>query len=187
MSQRHLVPAPEVTEQDIDAFAEQQGWTLSDVFPASAESPYEKVWVTPEGEGGVHFVEDHRTGVNYLTALGDQADPMLDRLEQGLHMLTLPELRDEFDNAVTPNQALMAVVRAGVSAPPEADPGYLKLLVDGMHHESPDVRLLAVTAAGYPSWPELREPLTEVISSDEDEDVRETAEDLLEALGPAAS
>jgi hypothetical protein len=55
-----------VTRDDLDRARAAHGWRLANVVPASAERPFQVVFLGPAGEDVVHFVDDARARVQYF-------------------------------------------------------------------------------------------------------------------------
>lgn len=189
-----LVPREPFGREDIQAFAEEQGWTPAQVN--KPEGPIEELaWVlglvdadSPDDTEDVetvvvHWIEDQRFQVNYLAVEGDDPESFADWLrgelplhsDHSLAQLTA-ETRDDM--------ALMrALRRLGVNyAGREFDGVSYGLLRWALHDPEPLVRRNALLAASLLNWGQLVPLLTYVSETESDPAVREQAVTTLEIV-----
>ncbi|MFE7108522.1 HEAT repeat domain-containing protein [Streptomyces sp. NPDC057575] len=182
-----LIPHGTFGRKDIEAFAEEQGWTPAEV--STSEGPIEELaWAfglvdadSPEDTEEVetvvvHWIEDRRFQVDYLAVEGDDPASFADWLRGELpvhsdHSLTqlAADTRD--------GMALMrALRRLGVNfAGREFDSVSYGLLRWALHDPEPLVRRTALLASSLLNWPRLVPLLTYVSETEHDLTVREQA------------
>jgi hypothetical protein len=176
-----IIPAAGVDEDAISDLADRENWLLANIVPRSDDAPFEKVWVTEDGESAVHYLDDHPIGVDYLFALGPRRDELAQRIRDGLHTLDREDVLRAWATAEDKWEAVGAIYRAAVLAPEVPDAQLLEIFEQAAHHEAPEVRIATALAAHYAAWPELRSQLEE-LQADADPEVREAAAEILRSL-----
>ncbi|TCC10204.1 HEAT repeat domain-containing protein [Kribbella soli] len=182
-----LIPRGPFGREDIQAFAEEQGWTPAEV--TVPEGPIEELaWVlglvdadSPEDSEEietvvVHWIEDQRFQVDYLAVEGDDPESFADWLRGELPLHSDQSLA-QLTASTRDDAALMrALRRLGVNYAGRAfDSTSYGLLRWALHDPEPLVRRNALLAASLLDWPELVPLLTYVSETENDLAVREQA------------
>ncbi|WP_405715486.1 MULTISPECIES: hypothetical protein [unclassified Streptomyces] len=182
-----LIPRGQFGREDIQAFAEEQGWTPAEVN--MSEGPVEELaWAfglvdadSPESTEEVetvvvHWIEDQRFQVDYLAVEGDDPESFADWLRGELplhsdHSLTRLTANTRDDMAL-----MRALRRLGVNYAGRAfDDASHGLLRWALHDPEPLVRRNALLAASLLNWPQLVPLLTYVSETENDLTVRDQA------------
>lgn len=171
-----VVLAPGVNLDDIDDLARDRAWQLTNVLPAGAQRPAQRIFTGPDGTI-VYFVEDARLGVTYAAAQGPGAEGEVAAVAGRLDTVA-PLTLDAVGGDVTSlAPALGALALAGVEATEGA-------LVVGalLDREEVAVRSMALTALTYCPWPSLQPRLEAMATSDPEPALRQVAAQVSRAL-----
>jgi HEAT repeat protein len=180
-----LVLKENVSREDVDQAARTLDWLWWEDVERTGESPHETIWVTPDHESRVHYIEDFLVGVNYLLFEGPRAGELArGALEvPTLSVYTHDELIALGRQADSRDDLIHAVYLAGVDGVPgHLDDDLVEIFRKCFASADPDVRHAAIAATGYVGWPQLIEELERLAASDPDEGVRGDAQLMLDAL-----
>jgi hypothetical protein len=177
-----ILPKQTFTRDDASRLAHQLGWQYHDIFLPEGRQPFEKVWLTDDGHTSVHWIEDGEVDLNYFVVQGDNQPQVAAAIREDVEIVGRDELRSIFDRAEESDELLAALTMAAVAALPEFDHEVFQWFEAGFTHQRPSVRQASAILTAYPGWPEFRAPLERLASEDENDDVRETAEAMLEDL-----
>ncbi|MFD4943519.1 HEAT repeat domain-containing protein [Streptomyces sp. NPDC058239] len=182
-----VIPRGPFGREDIQAFAEEQGWTPAEVN--MPDGPVEELaWVlglvdadSPEDTDEVetvvvHWIEDQRFQVDYLAVEGDDPESFADWLRGELPLHSDHSLTQLMANTRDDVALMSALRRLGVNyAGREFDSVSYGLLRWALHDPEPLVRRNALLAASLLKWPQLVPLLTYVSETENDLTVREQA------------
>jgi hypothetical protein len=182
MSVTRVLPKPSVSRDDVTELAWERGWKYHDMVGADEDQAFEKVWLTPDGRTGIHWLEDPVLDLNYVVIEGDGQDAIAREIEEAVPTYSREELRRMVERAEDWDDLMDALQHAAAAAPPEFDLETFGWFERAFAHEHPTVRKMAVISTAYPAWPEFRALLAEAADSDPDEEVREVAVRMLADL-----
>lgn len=182
-----LIPREPFGRGDIQAFAEEHGWTAVDV--KQPEGPIEELaWVlgfadadSPEDTEDVevvvvHWIEDQRFQVDYLAVEGDRAESFATWLRDALPLHSDQSLSRMTADTRDDTALMRALRRLGIHcAGREFDSDSFDLLRWALHDPEPLVRRNALLAASILDWPQLVQLLTYVCDTEKDPTVKEQA------------
>jgi hypothetical protein len=152
-----------------------------DADPAQ-QIPEEDIYADRDGSGTtLHHVFDPQSELSYFVVKGPKSKEFETSLREKMETYSIGEILDELSKAKK-KAKVAAVYRLGIAAPATFDQKVLDALVEAMHDPDRAVRHAAVWATAYPGWKQFEKPLAEVRDSDEDEEVREDAGLVLEAM-----
>src|SRR5262245_12367787 len=169
-----------VTRQKLDSAAWDNNWDFDQIIQRSETRPFEKIWLTPDEQTAIHYIEDFLLGINYLLIQGAEADQVAQQARATIETYSNADIRQMAQQAKGRDDNIRAVYYAAIAAPLQYDESFFKIFQQAFAHENPDVRSAGVVASGYVEWPEFREPLEKLQQSDPDETVREDARVMLE-------
>ncbi|MFC8801648.1 HEAT repeat domain-containing protein [Promicromonospora sp. NPDC057138] len=189
-----LIPREPFGREDIQAFAEESGWTPVDV--RQPDGPIEELaWVlgladadSPEDTDDVetlvvHWIEDQRFQVDYLAVEGDSSEWFADSLRDALPLHSDESLLQMTANTRDDMALMRALRRMGIHcAGREYDAVSYDLLRWALHDPEPLVRRNALLAASLIGWPQLVPLLTAVIDTEKDLTVRQQAVTTLDVV-----
>ncbi|WP_329569383.1 HEAT repeat domain-containing protein [Streptomyces sp. NBC_01361] len=189
-----LIPREPFGREDIQAFAEENGWTPAEVN--QPEGPIEELaWVlglvdadSPDDTEDVetvvvHWVEDRRFQVDYLAVEGDGAESFADWLRGELPLHSDKSLAEMTASTRDESALMRALRRLGVNhAGREFDRAAYDLLRWALHDPEPLVRRNALLAASVMDWQELVPLLMYVSETENDPNVREQAATTLDIV-----
>jgi hypothetical protein len=170
---KRMVLRQNATRDDVDDAVLRCGWQLTNVLPASAERPRQLIYATRDGRT-VYLIDDVRLGVTYLAVTGEGAAELL-RSVEGLSILRgEPLTAAQLEGAVD-----LLALRRGVAVPALSLESPSQEVVEAferaLEHADPQVRAIALTAASYALWPELRAVIERVRDGDSEAALRKTA------------
>jgi hypothetical protein len=173
-----VLPKPAVTRDDASHTAQRNGWQYHDLFLPDGDQPFEKIWLTHDGDTSVHWIEDSVLDLDYFVVQGEHEREVADELREDLETYGRDELRAGLDEAQSWPDFLLALQRAAAAAPPAFDPEIAEWFDRGFVHEEPAVRKMTAILTSYPAWPELKAPLERLLD-DEDAEVGLVARQML--------
>ncbi|MCP2259149.1 HEAT repeat-containing protein [Streptoalloteichus tenebrarius] len=183
---RRLVLREFPADDEVGAYAEARGWrylgrTEQTEGESFGETIVEMTWEV-EPDVVLLYVEDGLTWNCFVQVeAGDpeRAEHLLSGMARDLDVIPLEELLSAVERERDPDELARAVNRLTLGAPPEPDDRVVARVADVLRHPEPDVRRLAIWAMLHTPWPQYRPLLRHVLATDEDQAVRETAEDML--------
>jgi hypothetical protein len=176
-----------VTEDALTAVASDKQWMISRRTEREGDQPNEFIYSTQPGSGGtdIHWIEDHKIGVNYILVQGPETKKVVEILHDKLDYLSSETILEEArDSEATPNKRGIALYNLALD---KIEGGYDKetfdLFVSALTEKSATVRGAAVLAIAYLGWPQFIDSLRPLSTdSESDESVREDAALLLRRL-----
>ena len=170
-----------VTRDDIDDAMHRCGWQLTNVVPPTGHHPGQLMFAAAQPETVLYLVQDLRLGVIYVAAMGQSAAALLDQVRFELPCEDADTWRE-----LTADPQRLEPYRRGLAILALASPGASQAGVEcftaALNHPEPNVRTLALTAASYAPWPELRPALEQVRDQDAQPELSRAAAQLLEQL-----
>jgi hypothetical protein len=182
MSVTRLLPKPSVSRDDVTHLAWDRGWRYHDMFAADDDRPFEKIWLTPNGETGIHWIEDHILDLSYLLLEGERQEDTAREIASAIPTYGREDLRELVEGASDWDDFMVALQHVAAAAPPEFDPEIFGWFEQAFEHEHPTVRKIAALSTAYPAWPEFRALLAEAANNDDVPEVRDVASRMLEDL-----
>ena len=175
-----LVLRPEVSRDDIDDALVLLGFQLTNIVPASAGTPAQLIFAASDAGSYVHLVEDAQVGRHYLVAPPAAARHVaalasalaIERPEQARARVEVASS----DGELAASLLVLALVVGGERPPAPSDVAALR---SALSHTSPLVRSVALAAACYAPWAELRPALEERALAESGGDLRGRALEVL--------
>lgn len=184
---RRMVLRERFSEDEVETFAQELGWTRQGVDPADPEEgiSYHVFWAPPGAAIALHYTEDDLARDSYVMVIGKDAAAVHGAqalIEPRLNTWRPAEVLAEVDGAAEPVPLARAVLRAGLGAPDEFDEDFFARINSALQHPARLVRETAVWAVTFSPYVEYRPALASLRDGDEDPDVRENAGILLEGI-----
>jgi hypothetical protein len=183
-----LVLDNNVSEDELTALAGKHDWWMKRRIGRSGDQPQEYIYSTDDGATDLHFIQDHKIGVNYILVKGPAVAEVVSLLVESLEHYDPGDIREGAKNEMGHDDRRrslyhLALVMMDHGFDPEVFAIYKKALADA----SPIVRGAAVLGSAYLGWPELAEPLGALAGSSEpDDSIRNDAAVLSAGLRAAA-
>ena len=175
-----------VTIKDIHKLVWYSNWELYKIIPASEESPFERVWFTPDKQTSIHYIEDDIIGINYLVVDGNNQTKIISEILNSLDTFEKYEILDFLQkeiNSEEEDEYINAVYHLGIIATPDKyEQELFELFEKVFSHPNTEVRHAAIMATHYAGWFELKVPLEKIKNTDPDVNIREFANSALYAL-----
>jgi hypothetical protein len=173
MRYMRLIPRlSDTSANDIKQLALDGQWTLSDLATATDETPFEVVWLTPDRQTAIHYIDDRIVSFPYFYVQGDDPNGVSDQIKAHLDVYEWGEIQDMVSEAVDSASLARALFHVGVAAPQAFDPMIFGILVYALSHSNADIRQAALIAVSFAAWPEFREVLQRLEEGDPSPDVR---------------
>jgi hypothetical protein len=182
MSDLRIVLKESVSNDDIDRLAWQQNWELYDLLPRTEKAPLTKIWITPDEQTGIHYIEDFYISVRYLLLRGNDIEKIAEKIQASLDTYSLEELHQKVGEVKDKNECIAVILRLGAATTQNYDPRIFQDFKTLMSHPHPDVREAAMFATTYAGWREFREALQHLKEHDPEPTVRKFARTTLESL-----
>lgn len=174
-----LVPKPTVGRDQVERLARKAGWRHG----RTHDGPLEIIWLAPERETGIHWIEDDTMMVSYLVVEGPAAEPTAAFIRDEMDVFDTSSFVEYFAGLDDEIDVMNAVRMLGVHcARSPFEPNLFQLFRDALAHPVSLVRRVAMLAVAVAGWPEF-EPLLAGLSTDDlDVDVRDDAIETLAIL-----
>ena len=184
MKNLKIVLKESVSIDDISLYAWQQDWELHDVYPRTEKTPLTKIWVTSDGQTGVHYFEDFYINNKYLLLKGQNQEQIAETIYASLDVCSLEEIRQKLQqqNVISKNEYINTILSLGVAINQDYSQELFNDFERLMSNPDSDVREAAIFATTYLGWREFREPLQRIKNEDLSTSVREIAADTLASL-----
>lgn len=181
-SRRFVFPARSA-KREVTVIARSAGWKV-------ATRRHDGVtWdARPDWGGGlnVRYVEVPAAGCCYVMASTSLTAEVLDSciavFAAHPYVLTFDTLLAAMDEDENPEAHGLALVRAGLGAPAQADPRFVTRWEAAARHDNPEVRWGALWGMWFAEWPELRPLLQSAAEHDPSEQLRTVAAAALRTL-----
>jgi hypothetical protein len=168
-----LVPKESVTGDDIAAAALDHDWWIHRV---RKESPREVIYRTDDAATTIHWIEDHKTGIPYISVMGANLNAVGGQVRDSVPTYSLDEVRALVERAATADERVRAICYLGLAAPDAFDAAIFAVFERYLDDEDRDVRQAAVLATLYVGWPELIAPLRRCATGDAEAVLRQQAD-----------
>jgi hypothetical protein len=185
-----IVLDPKGSEHDLDPLIVKYRFWDRRRIGRNGDQPREYIFGTEYEDTNIHYIFDHKLGVNYLLVKGPEAAQIAQLLREDLFQESPPSIMRRAREANLPpaerRRALynLALDKMEHGFDQETFDIYTKALKD----PDPFVRASAVLGSAYLAWPELAEPLRPLSTDAEpDETIRKDAALLVGRLDALAS
>jgi len=164
-----------VHPEEINQIAYENGWQFQELILPTETQPFEKIWVTADGEIQIHYIEDYLLGVRYLLVNGENRDTIISLIQTRIATFDRASIQLQLETATDANLAIRATYHLAVIAPEMFDPELFAYFKAMLLHPNNEVRRAAIFATAYAPWTEFRPYLERMKADDAAEDVREYA------------
>lgn len=177
-------------EDDVIEFAVENGWIIARRIPEdqSSRTMGEIIWEVDD-EARVSYVEEYYSGGCFVVAFASDpnvAQSIASIVEEALDAYSVDELIATVDNSPGRGpQFARAIMRLAIGAPLEYDESVFSRLLIGLKSPVAMDRNITMTATMFTEWPEVLPVLRQAAMTDEDQQVRRQAEDVLSAFANA--
>jgi hypothetical protein len=179
---KFIVLEEDIAHEDFLELAEAQGWIHYRTYrPEQDKDRFEEVWLTPDEQHAIHFIDDPITGTHHIWARGSNLKKILFVLHSWLPAYEPEELLQMALEADNPDEAIDALFRIAVAFPTFHEAA-LGIFQHYLSHPSTLIRKATVQAIAYRAWPEGMSLLEKVADEDLDEEVRGFSKKLLREL-----
>lgn len=171
---------PTVTRDDVWTFADNKHWSWWNEIEAP-DTPYELIWYANVKATAIHYIEDDLTGVHYFVVRGEFIGEIVQQIRGGLGVYNVDDFAELLAGAQDEEDYAFVLYRLAIAAPVRFDEQYYSLLEQGLTHADAAVREVAIGAASYVDWEEIKAKIREMAEQDPSAEVRTTAATLIEA------
>lgn len=169
-----------VTRELFEETAAELGLVKQNTWEAQGEKEaYEQVWTTPDKTRAINYVEDPLSRMSYVHFRGADLEELMEEFDEKLSTFWPDELVELFHEATEHNEIVDYLYRLAIAFP-EYDPEVFEIfkgVATGAPH--PKLRLAALDALAYRTWPGSRAVVERVAREDKDEEVKQSAQRLL--------
>jgi hypothetical protein len=180
-----VVPTIRLVPKDPEAlhgFARELGWRNTRVIPSDGMTPEESIYTTSKPNTNVHWIEDPRFEIAYLTIAGDEREAVASELRAIREFYSLPEIVRAANRAQELGHKMEAICYLALLAPDDFDRPIFDIFMKYFEDPEEDVRSTAILAVTYLGWREFIEPLTVRAKGDPSATVRKDAETMVSGL-----
>lgn len=177
-------------EKELVAIGGKNNWSLVKINAKSEDQPAERIYATRDRATQIHWIEDHRLGVNYIYVQGPDTNQVELLLRKTLrHYPSKIILQRAHDPKLGPDARQSALYDLALDKMERGfDQETFDIYVKAMRDPDPVVRRSAILGSAYLAWPELAEPLRPLATSAEpDASVRKDAALLVARLDELAN
>ena len=175
-----LVLKPTSNEMDVRLIASINHWQIQADIPADASTPWQIIWMLPEGDTRVIYVEDSLLRINYLVVEGSREVQVAELVQKGLEVYDSSDIDRLRQRDMDPAEAEKLVSVMALLAMDRFDREIYTLFSIALEHPAVSVRRAAVFAITYAPWQPLRNLLWK--RQDEDSEIRPDIEVILKSI-----
>ncbi len=178
-----------VSESALISLAGRNHWGIVRRIARSGDQPAEYIYGTRDRASFIHWIEDHKIGVNYILVTGPETPRIAQVLRAKLpHFGSGYIIRRARDHALGSEDRRVALYHLALDKMEHGfDQETFDIYARAMRDPDPFVRGSAVLGSAYLGWPQLAEPLRALASPDEpDASIRVDATILVWRLGNRA-
>jgi hypothetical protein len=161
----------------LNIVAADEQWFMDQVVQATDENPFEIVWVAPDHDATISYIEDEVINLDLALIRGDDHAEVADIVREKVATVAREDALDFARGSDDPVKAAYIVAATGSS---EFDSDAYEVLERIAGSEDATARRAAIVAVAYLEWPEFR-ALIERLAEDPDEIVRSTARPMLDS------
>jgi hypothetical protein len=176
----HRVLRGGVTRELFEETAAELGLTKQNIWePKGEKEAYEQVWAMPDLTRAINYVEDPHTGTSYVHFRGVDLDDLVEEFTDKLATYWPEELIERAYTTEDHDEYVRNLYRLAVTFAehnPEVFVIFENVATEAPH---PKLRLAALDALAFRTWPQSRAVVERVGREDEDENVKQTAKKLL--------
>jgi hypothetical protein len=177
MTTLRIVLPDSISEQDVDAAAWDNHWSLVRTIKADANKPHEVLWHDSTQNVTIHYIEDFYIGLAYLVLQGEVLDLVIEDIYASLPQAY--QASDVFSMLDKAENLTRSIHCLGLIAPPSFNQIFFDRFQQTLSHSDPKIRSATITAIAYAGWPEFKSSLEGLYQSELDPDVRKDVEVLL--------
>jgi hypothetical protein len=181
-----IVLDPEVTEKNLAPLVVEHNWMIVRRIPQDGDQPREYIYGTEDGANKMHFIMDHKLGVNFISVTGPDAPQISDILRENLYQEPPPVIFKRARNlaSLTPVERRRALYHLALDKMEHGfDQETFDIYSKALKDPDPFVRASAVLGSAYLAWPQLADPIRPLSTDAEpDEGIREDAKLLVGRL-----
>jgi hypothetical protein len=182
-SRKRILLRKPVSFKDMMVFSGEQGWFFQKQQLHNAKQPFDVyIWKADDLETVIHYVVDDILDLFFVVAEGPQAAKLEKEVRANFPTYEEDEIRKQVREAKDKDSRIEAIQRLSVTTPQQYNAQDFKLLDAALSDPDPEIRGAGVLAVGYVEWPELRERLEHLKTSDPEKSVRAAATKMLKAL-----
>lgn len=171
----------EVPIEQFAHFAKMSGWEPHQHRGNADGHPEEYVWLT-QNDVGVHWIADPVIGRNCIVVLGNDSQPVLDRIRDNFDCLSKAEAFTMIASSQNALETIIGLSILAATAPPSYDRECLITIESSLNHKDEDVRHMAALCIFYMPWSEFAPPLSRLLITENSELVRSVATQALHAV-----
>ncbi len=178
-----------LTEANVDSAGWDLQWSIGKVIKAEGKTPKQAIYYYCDEEiqkTFIRFYEDDFIDLPFIEVYGD--DPksvefVVKDIHDSLPTHSVPEIVAMVKNATEREELFLAMRYLGIGCGGEpATPELLEMFQKWSTNPDPDIRDTAIIAMGYAAWPEFKDILEKMISTDPVPSLRKYAAHALEGI-----
>lgn len=176
----HRVLRGGVTRELFEETAAELGLIKQNTWePKGGKEAYEQVWTTPDKTRAINYVEDPFTGTRYVHFRGHDLADLIEEFTKKLATYWPGELVERAYTTEDHDEYARNLYRLAITFE-EHDPEVFHIF-ESVATEAPypKLRLAALDALAFRTWPQSRAVVERVAGEDKDEEVKQAAQRLL--------
>lgn len=166
-----------VSEDQLTALSDKHDWWIRRRIARNGDQPEEYIYSTDDKRTDLHFIQDHKIGVNYILVQGPDAEEIAPILAKNLLSFDADEIWTAAREVGSSNNYRRALYHlALISMDHGFDREVFEIYEKAMQHSDAIVRGAALLGSAYLGWPELAAPVRRLAGDDEpEESIRQDA------------
>lgn len=176
----HRVLRGGVTRELFEETAAELGLVKQNTWePKGEREAYEQVWTTPDKTRAINYVEDPFTAMRYVHFRGPELEDFIEEFTNKLATYWPDELIERAYTTEEHDEYARNLYRLAITFA-EYDPEVFAIF-EGVANEAPHpkLRLAALDALAFRTWPQSRAVVERVAREEKDEEVKQSAQRLL--------
>jgi hypothetical protein len=185
-----IIPESGFTEETLYPLFVEHNWWIRRRIPRKSDQPLEAIYGTEDQHTNIHFIIDHKIGVNYLLVSGPDAAQVAEALRKIVFHYTSGEIIERArDTNLAPADRRRALYFLALDKMEHGfDQETFDIYSKAIRDPDPLVRGSAVLGSAYLGWPQLADPMRALAGPGEpEESIRNDAAMLVERLEQLAS
>lgn len=166
-----------VIEDHLTRLADKYDWWLRRRIARNGDQPEEYVYSTDDKRTDMHFVQDHKIGVNYILVQGPDAEAVASILTSNLLSFDADTIWAAAREGESPTNTPRALYHlALISMEHGFNREVFETFQQAMRSSDAVIRGAALLGSAYLGWPELAAPVRKLAGTEEpDETIRRDA------------
>lgn len=181
MEKKRIILHEEVTSHDISR-AFLLNWTVVNFITPTIHVPLEIIYLTDDRNTYIHYVEDFKLGLNYLVVVGEDIEPVIEKIHKMVPTYTKKQIVERAKIASTKQEKILTTYYLALIAPMKYESDLFTYLEKGLCSNDHEIRGSTALAIAYVGWDEFIVPLQKAYEIEQNPSVKNDLRILLQNI-----